>query len=127
MVCQKSRYTTNKFGIYIIKKKNSNQHLTCTNKDDYVGYGNSFHAKGGRGSKKAQLKYCLRVLRSLVTTNSEQAIQDLADQGAVDLLSNILKSYCPLNAQIDQIDVEIQADILFVLSNACEKDLHRKV
>ena len=31
--------------------------------DDYTGYGNSFHAKGGRGSKRAQLKYCLRVTK----------------------------------------------------------------
>jgi hypothetical protein len=95
--------------------------------EDYVGYGNSFHAKGGRGSKKAQLKYGLRILRSIVTTNNEQAIQDLTDQGMLDSLSNMLKTYAYQEILVDQIDVEIQSDILFILSITCEKDLHRKV
>ncbi len=101
----------------------------CSNpKDkDYVGYGNSFHAKGGRGSKRAQLKYCLRVLRSIVSTSNEQAIQDLTDQGALTILSNIVKLYSYTNEANDHIDVEIQCDILFILTCICENDLHRKV
>lgn len=94
---------------------------------DYAGYGNSFHAKGGRGSKKAQLKYCLRVIRSIVTTSNEQAIQDLADQDALTILSNCLKQYSSNDSSNDQIDVEIQADILFILTCICENDIHRKV
>lgn len=95
--------------------------------EDYVGYGNSFHAKGGRGSKKAQIKYCLRMIRSIVTTNSEPAIQDLTDQGVLDILLSVLKDYAFQETQIEQIDVEIQSDVLFIISNVCEKDLHRKV
>lgn len=95
--------------------------------DDYFGYGNSFHAKGGRGTKKAQLKYCLRVVRSIVTTSNEQAIQDLTDQGALTVLSNALKLYSSTDNPNDQIDVEIQSDILFILTCICENDLHRKV
>ena len=95
----------------------------------YAGYGNSFHAKGGRGTKRAQLKYCLRVLRSIVSTSNEQAIQDLTDQGALTILSNVLRSYANNEHEQrvnDQIDVEIQCDILFVLTCVCENDLHRK-
>lgn len=100
----------------------------CTkNRDDYAGYGNSFHAKGGRGTKKAQLKYCLRVLRSIATTGNEQAIQDLADQDALTILSNALRQYSSFDYANDQIDVEIQSDILFTLSCICENDIHRKV
>lgn len=92
-----------------------------------MGYGNSFHAKGGRGSRKAQLKYCLRMLRSLVTTGNEPAIQDLTDQGAIDSLASILKAYALPDAQIDQIDVEILGDVFFTIAIICEKDTHRKV
>lgn len=101
--------------------------LRIYNTDDYVGYGNSFHAKGGRGSRKAQLKYCLRMLRSLVTTGNEIAIQDLTDQGALDSLTAILKSYSRPEAQIDHIDVEILGDVFYTIAVTCEKDTHRKV
>ena len=97
--------------------------------DDYAGYGNSFHGKGGRGTKRAQLKYCLRVLRSVVSTNNEQAIQDLTDQGALALLIGILKrllQHDEAKKSNDQLDVEIQSDMLFILSCICENDLHRK-
>lgn len=99
----------------------------CSNNvTDYIGYGNSFHAKGGRGSKRAQLKYCLRVIRSIVSTNNEHAIQDLTDQGAMSILSNIIKNYSKSDEPNDQIDVEIQSDVLFILTCICENDLHRK-
>jgi len=95
--------------------------------DDYVGYGNSFHAKGGRGTKRAQLKYCLRVIRSIVSTSNEQAIQDLSDQDVLSSLTNILKRYSESTQPNDQIDVEIQSDLLFIISCICENDIHRKV
>ena len=111
------------FLLFYLKKK-----LILTPTEDYIGYGNSFHAKGGRGTKRAQLKYCLRVVRSIVSTNTnEQAIQDLTDQGALSILSNIIKKYSFENNPNDQIDVEIQSDVLFVLTCICENDLHRKV
>jgi hypothetical protein len=93
-----------------------------------LGNGNSFFASGGRGNKKAQLKYCLRVLRSVINTNSEQAIQDLTDQDGLTLLTKIIKAYSLNNEhQNDQLDVEIQTDVLFIISGICENDLHRKV
>ena len=52
--------------------------------EDFGGHGNSFHGTGGRGNKRAQMRYCLRVLRSVVSTGDEMALQDLADQGAIN-------------------------------------------
>lgn len=66
------------------------------------------------------------MLRSVTTTGNETVIQDLVDQGALDSLCSILKSYCPSDVRIEQIDIEILGDVLFVLACVCEKDLHRK-
>ena len=66
----------------------------------------------------------------MVSTNNEQAIQDLTDQGVLALLINILKRLLEHEEEIksnDQLDVEIQSDMLFILSCICESDLHRKV
>ena len=60
--------------------------------EDFGGHGNSFHGTGGRGNKRAQMRYCLRVLRSVVSTGDEMALQDLADQGAINQI--ISKSLC---------------------------------
>lgn len=100
----------------------------CSNQsNDYSGYGNSFHANGGRGTKRAQMKYCLRVIRSIVSTSNEQAIQDLTDQGAMTTIIKVLKKITSQENQCDdQIDVEIQSDLLFILSCLAENDLHRK-
>ena len=89
--------------------------------------GNSFHAKGGRGSKRSQLKYCLRLIRSIVSLENEDAIQDLSDQGAIGVLLKILEKYSRTIDKYDQIDVDILSDILFILTCICESDLHRKV
>lgn len=51
--------------------------------DDFGGHGNSFHGTGGRGSKRAQMRQCIRLLRSLCSTSDQQIYQDLADQGAI--------------------------------------------
>ncbi len=68
------------------------------------------------------------MIRSIVSTNNEQALQDLTDQGALTILSTILKRYSSdkQQRQNDQIDIEIQCDILFILTCICENDLHRK-
>jgi hypothetical protein len=96
-------------------------------KDDYNGFGSSFHGKGGRGTKRAQLKYCLRIIRSIVSTGNEQAIQDFTDQDVLTTLTNILTNSASNDEPDDQIDVEIQSDMLFIVSCMCESDLHRKV
>ena len=54
--------------------------------DDYLGTGNSFHGAGGRDNKKAQMRYCLRLIRSMVSTGEEQVLQDFTDQGAINQL-----------------------------------------
>lgn len=54
--------------------------------DGYLGQGNSFHGTGGRGNKRAQMRHCLRLMRSIVSTEDEVVIQDLADQGAINQL-----------------------------------------
>ncbi len=51
--------------------------------DDYGGHGNSFHATGGRGNKRAQMRYCFRLLRSVCTHGDEQILLDLTDQNAI--------------------------------------------
>ena len=58
--------------------------VLCMVSEDFGGHGNSFHGTGGRGNKRAQMRYCLRVLRSVVSTGDEMALQDLADQGAIN-------------------------------------------
>ena len=54
--------------------------------DQFCGQGNSFHGTGGRGNKKAQMRHCLRLMRSVVSTEDEVVLQDLADQGAINQL-----------------------------------------
>lgn len=51
---------------------------------DYGGHGNSFHGNGGRGNKRAQMRYCLRLLRSMVSVGDDALNQDLVDQGAIN-------------------------------------------
>ena len=51
---------------------------------DYGGHGNSFHGSGGRGNKRAQMRYCLRLIRSMVSVGDDGLNQDLVDQGAIN-------------------------------------------
>ena len=69
---------------------------TQTQSDEYRGEGNSFHGPGSRDSKKAQMKYTLRLLRALVFTNNFVLIQDLCDQG---VMSQLLRESCGCNFQ----------------------------
>uniref|UniRef100_A0A8C7CZV2 Cilia and flagella associated protein 69 n=1 Tax=Oncorhynchus kisutch TaxID=8019 RepID=A0A8C7CZV2_ONCKI len=62
----------------------------CTERDAYFGQGHSFHGTGGRGSKKAQMRYCVRLLRSMVSLGNEAINQDLFDQGAMSQLLVII-------------------------------------
>ena len=54
--------------------------------DGFGGQGNSFHGRGGRGSKRAQMRHCLRLMRSVVSTEDEVVLQDMSDQGAINQL-----------------------------------------
>ncbi|XP_025930195.1 cilia- and flagella-associated protein 69 [Apteryx rowi] len=92
-----------------------------------IGQGNSFHGTGGRGSKLAQMRYSLRVLRSVVSLCDDAVNLNLCDQGAISQLLDILKYAANKSKEKeDAILLEIQADILFILSTLCENDLHRK-
>ena len=51
---------------------------------DYGGHGNSFHGNGGRGNKRSQMRYCLRLIRGMVSVGDDALNQDLVDQGAIN-------------------------------------------
>ncbi|NWW83675.1 CFA69 protein, partial [Rhynochetos jubatus] len=99
----------------------------CVGQDPFFGQGNSFHGTGGRGNKLAQMRYSLRVLRSVVSLYDDAVNLNLCDQGAISQLLDILKYAANKSEEKeDAILLEIQADILFLLSALCENDLHRK-
>lgn len=54
--------------------------------DSYFGQGHSFHGDGDRGSKKAQMRHCIRVLRAVTSSGDESVNQDLCDQGTINQL-----------------------------------------
>ena len=58
--------------------------------DDYGGHGNSFHGTGGRGNKRAQMRYCIRLLRSVCSQGDEQVLADLSDQNTIAELVGML-------------------------------------
>ncbi|XP_064613736.1 cilia- and flagella-associated protein 69-like [Liolophura sinensis] len=98
----------------------------CVSPDEFGGHGNSFHGSGGRGNKRAQMRHCVRLLRSVVSTGDERVLQDLVDQGAINQISGILTNATSSEDEDDAIDVEMQSDMLFILSSLCDGDMHRK-
>ena len=56
--------------------------------DNFGGHGNSFHGAGGRNNKRAQMHHCLRLMRSMVSTNKESVLQDFVDQGAINQINS---------------------------------------
>ncbi|KPP76908.1 hypothetical protein Z043_103707, partial [Scleropages formosus] len=104
-------------------------------------HGHSFHGTGGRGSKKAQLRYCLRLLRTMASLANETLNQDLCDEGAItqllvaavkQLLADVRTFLLGIIMQVeaayeeDAITLEITTDIQLILSALCEDHLHRK-
>ena len=65
----------------------------CFSLADYGGHGNSFHGSGGRGNKRAQMRFCLRLIRSMVSVGDDGLNQDLVDQGAIN---QIVGKFCDL-------------------------------
>ncbi|XP_015709005.1 cilia- and flagella-associated protein 69 isoform X2 [Coturnix japonica] len=99
----------------------------CIGQDPFFGQGNSFHGTGGRGSKLAQMRYSLRVLKSVVSLYDDAVNVNLCDQGAIGQLLDVLKYTANNSEQSDDaIVLEIQANTLFILSALCENDVHRK-
>uniref|UniRef100_A0A8C9RLV8 Cilia and flagella associated protein 69 n=1 Tax=Scleropages formosus TaxID=113540 RepID=A0A8C9RLV8_SCLFO len=97
----------------------------CAEQDGYFGQGHSFHGTGGRGSKKAQLRYCLRLLRTMASLANETLNQDLCDEGAITQLLGIIMQVEAAYEE-DAITLEITTDIQLILSALCEDHLHRK-
>ncbi|NWU41010.1 CFA69 protein, partial [Hylia prasina] len=99
----------------------------CIGQDPFFGRGNSFHGTGGRGTKLAQMRYSLRVLRAVVALYDDAVSINLCDQGAISQLLDILQYAADKSKEKeDTVLLEIQADLLFILSVLCENDVHRK-
>ncbi|XP_062266619.1 cilia- and flagella-associated protein 69-like isoform X1 [Platichthys flesus] len=98
----------------------------CTGQDSYFGDCHSFHGTGGRGSKKAQMRHCIRVLRSVTSLGEESVLQDLCDQGTISQLMGILMQMEASPDEEDLVTLEIKSDIQLILSALCENDMHRK-
>lgn len=91
----------------------------CVSKDPYFGKGNSFHANGCHGNKKAQMFHCLKLLRSMASLGEEAVNKSLFEQGALNQLVGSLE-------EDSEINLHMQTDILIILSCICENDIHRK-
>ena len=98
----------------------------CVSADEFFGHGNSFYGIGGQGNKRAQMRLCIRVIRNMCATNEEEVCQDLSDQGLINQLVAILLSCSSSIESNDAVDIEIQCDMLFILSFLCEDNMHRK-
>ncbi|MBN3305619.1 CFA69 protein, partial [Amia calva] len=98
----------------------------CVSADPYSGQGNSFHSSGGRGSKRAHLRHCVRLLRSVAALGDELLTEDLSDQGAIGQLLGLLTKMEASSEEEDAVALEIKMDALLVLSTLCDNDAHRK-
>ncbi|KAG7324496.1 hypothetical protein KOW79_012512 [Hemibagrus wyckioides] len=92
----------------------------------FLGHGQGFHGSGGRGGRKAQMRYCLRLLRCMASLSNSLINQDLCDQGAISQLIGLLRRFQERNEEEDAVSLEIQTDVLVTLSSLCEGDVHRK-
>ncbi|XP_057683985.1 cilia- and flagella-associated protein 69-like isoform X1 [Corythoichthys intestinalis] len=98
----------------------------CARQDGYFGQGHSFHATGGRGSKKAHLRYCIRLMRSVTSLADTTLNQDLCDQGTIHLVLGLLMEMESTPGEEDAITVEMKSDMQMILSALCEGDMHKK-
>lgn len=62
------------------------------NLDEYKSQGHSFFGKGGRNNKRSQLRYVLRLIRSIVSIKDERIATDLCDQGLIPLITGLIKN-----------------------------------
>ncbi|XP_058152997.1 cilia- and flagella-associated protein 69 isoform X3 [Dasypus novemcinctus] len=99
----------------------------CENDDPFFSHGNSFHGMGGRGNKFAQMRYSLRLLRAMVYLEDETINQDLCEKGAIQQLIGMFKNIISKpNEKEEAILLEIQSDILLIISGLCEHHIQRK-
>ncbi|CAL8081359.1 unnamed protein product [Calicophoron daubneyi] len=62
----------------------------CDNTEPFGGQGNSFHGSGGRYNKRAQMRYCLRFIRSLISTDDERLMNEFVTEGLISLLVSLI-------------------------------------
>ncbi|KAM6899608.1 cilia- and flagella-associated protein 69 [Xenentodon cancila] len=98
----------------------------CVRTDENCVHTHSSHGPGGRGRKKALMRYCIRVLRSVTSQREETVNQDLSDQGIINQLLGILMQTEVNSEEDDVVTVEIMSDIQMILSALCETNMHRK-
>ncbi|XP_062034666.1 cilia- and flagella-associated protein 69 isoform X2 [Lepus europaeus] len=99
----------------------------CKSEDPFFSHGNSFHGSGGRGNKFAQMRYSLRLLRAMVSTEDETVNTDLCENGAIQQLTGIFQTIISNPDENEEaIVLEIQSDILLILSGLCENHIQRK-
>ncbi|XP_040147407.1 cilia- and flagella-associated protein 69 isoform X2 [Ictidomys tridecemlineatus] len=99
----------------------------CDSEDPFISQGNSFHGAGGRGNKFAQMRYSLRLLRAMVYLEDETVNTDLCEKGTIQQLIGIFKNIISkTNEKEEAIILEIQSDILLILSGLCEHHIQRK-
>uniref|UniRef100_A0A3B4ZLS7 Cilia- and flagella-associated protein 69 ARM repeats domain-containing protein n=1 Tax=Stegastes partitus TaxID=144197 RepID=A0A3B4ZLS7_9TELE len=96
----------------------------CVGPDSYFSQGHSFHGTGGRGSKRAQMRRCIRVLRSVTSLEEESVNQDLCDQGTIGQLLGNKSGLTP--DEEDAVALEMKSDLQLIISALCETDMHRK-
>ncbi|XP_045144767.1 cilia- and flagella-associated protein 69 isoform X1 [Echinops telfairi] len=99
----------------------------CESEDPFMSQGNSFHGTGGRGNKFAQMRYTLRLLRAMVYLEEEAINKDLCEKGLIQQLIGIFKNTISKHSEKEEaIVLEIQSDILLILSGLCEHHVNRK-
>ncbi|XP_047276805.1 cilia- and flagella-associated protein 69 isoform X12 [Homo sapiens] len=99
----------------------------CESEDPFFSHGNSFHGTGGRGNKFAQMRYSLRLLRAVVYLEDETVNKDLCEKGTIQQMIGIFKNIISKpNEKEEAIVLEIQSDILLILSGLCENHIQRK-
>nr|XP_045015838.1 cilia- and flagella-associated protein 69 isoform X2 [Jaculus jaculus] len=99
----------------------------CEIEDPFFSHGNSFHGTGGRGNKFAQMRYTLRLVRAMVYLEDETVNKDLCEKGIIKQLIGIFKNMISKsNEKEEAIVLEIQSDILLILSGLCEHHIERK-
>nr|ACD77179.1 hypothetical protein [Sorex araneus] len=99
----------------------------CDSEDPFFSHGNSFHGSGGRGTKFAQMRYTLRLLRAMVYLEDDTINSDLCEKGIIQQLTGIFKNTINKPHDKDEaIVLEIQSDIFLILSGLCEHHLSRK-
>ena len=79
-----------------------------------MGHGNSILAVGGRGSARAQCRFCLRCIRSLCTPleddDATSIIEGFVAEGIVDLLLLTLSNVNGIGQETSESFVYIEDD-----------------